>query len=246
MLLIDDRIGSRHYHDILQSQNIPSTLCRLDSADVCFEGNGVTVGVEVKKVLDAVSCLYSGRLADHQIPLMRAQYDVVYLVIEGLWRPGPEGVLQYWKWFESSKGVQCGRWADASAGQKRLMYTSFEQWLSTLELQGGVRLRGTVDSGATAGLLVSLLNWWQRDDHKSFRVMQDVLGDGAELSRPAMLRRIIALLPRIGWQRSGILAKRFKSVRELVEAPPSAWYIEGEVAEGTAARIVAALNGEGQ
>ena len=196
--------------------------------------------------MDAVSCMYSGRLADHQLPGMREAYDICYLLIEGLYRPHPDtGIMQYWKWFESSKETQCGRWQDVSTGQRRLMASSFESWLSTLELSGGIRLRSTVDSGATAGLLVSLLNWWQRADHKSFRVMQDMVGDGAELSRPAMLRRIIALLPRIGWDRSGVLAKRFKSVREMCEAPAAAWYIEREIAQGTAEKIRAVLNGEG-
>lgn len=241
-ILVDSRIGSKHLAELIPN----SVLTQLDSADVCFEGSGVTIGVELKTVMDAVSCMYSGRLADRQIPLMKAQYDICYLVIEGVYRPCPQsGVLQYLKLFdkESEKGIQCGKWLDASSGRKRLMYGSFENWLSTLTLKGGLHLRFTPSPDSTAAMLASLCTWYQRESHHSFHVL-DESTETAVLSRPTMLRRMIALLPRVGWDRSAILARRFTGVKFLPDGDlPEKWYIENQIAEGTARKIVEACGG---
>lgn len=242
MLLIDDRVGSKHYARYFADQAV---VARLESGDVAFEGvSGVTVGVEIKKVADAVSCLFTGRLADHQIPLLRQQYDVCYLIVEGLFRPCPaSGVLQVGKGTLEGPSFG-GRWIDATHGKQRLMHDSFVRWLTTLELTGGVRLRCTSSEPSTAATIQSLYTWFQRDHHKSFDVMQEPIGNTAELSRPSMMRRILALLPHVGWMRSAVLAKRFLTVRHMVNASLNDWYIEGEIAEKSAIDIVRALNGE--
>jgi len=241
LILIDDRIGSKHYADIIPG----SVITRLDSADLAFDAGDLTVGVEVKKTLDAVNCLFSGRLADHQIPLMKASYDVVYLVIEGVYRPCPQsGVLQVLKLFnENEKGIQAGRWSDATSGRQRLLFSSFESWLNTLAVQGGILVRNTSSVAGTAALVLSMQSWWQKSEHRSYHVMDETLPETV-LSRPTMLRRIVALLPRVGWSRSAILAKRFQSVAELTEASPEAFLIENEIAMPTAIKIWEALHGE--
>ena len=137
LILIDDRGGAtaassgEHYPTRL-SELIPnSILTRLDSGDVAFEAHdGTMVGIELKRVTDAVSCMFSSRLADGQLPAMSEQYGVRYLIVEGLYRSKPDsGVLQTWKWFRSDKGVVCGTWYDARAGKNKLTYSSFEMWL---------------------------------------------------------------------------------------------------------------------
>lgn len=240
IILIDSRIGSKHYAGLIPN----SQLMQLDYGDVAFMGyDGITIGVEIKKILDAVNCMFSGRLADHQIPGMKESYTISYLIIEGLWQSDPaSGVLQYYK----GELGKWGKWVDASHGRQRLMYSSFESWLSTMELHGGLRIRNTSSPQSTANLLISLYNWWQRGDHKSFHILDEGFGDGAELSRPGMLRRMIALLPRIGWSRSGVLVRRFKSVRDMCEAGPERWLIPNEIAMPTAEKIVSALQGNDQ
>ena len=247
MILIDSRVGSKHLAPLIRN----SELTQLDSADAAFSTvDGRLVGVEVKKVNDAVQCLYTGRLADEQIPKMRAQYDVCYLVIEGVYRPELEsGVLQLWREFDSSKPVKCGQWHDVTSGRKRLMYQAFEMWLTSIERMGGVSLRVTPNSAATASLLTSLYNWWQRDDHASFSVMHSSEGSGgATLSRPSMLRRMLALLPHVAWERSAELQRRIGSVqfRRKDGEPMCAedWYIKGEIAQKSAEDIVRACDGQ--
>jgi ERCC4-type nuclease len=242
MILIDSRIGSRHLAELIPN----SILTQLESADVCFEANGITVGIELKKLMDAVGCMFNGRLVDHQIPLMKAQYDVVYLVIEGIYRPCPQsGILQYLKLFqnESKDNVQCGKWVDASHGKQRLLYSSFVSWVNTLAVQGGMLVKTTSSMEVTAALVIALYNWWQKSDHRSFRQMDETT-ESAVLSRPSMLRRMVALLPRVGWSRSAILAQRFTTVAGIVAAPPEAFLIEGEIALPTALKIWEALHGQ--
>jgi ERCC4-type nuclease len=241
MILIDDRIGSKHYVNLIPN----SIITRLESGDIAFEGNGVTIGIEIKKIMDAVGCMYTGRLTDHQIPLMKKQYDVCYLVIEGGFRPCPESkVLQYLKLFpnESEKGVQCGKWIDASYGNQRLMYSAFESWMTSIALQAGILVKTTLSAEMTAMMVVAAYNWWQKSQHQSFRVMDETTEESV-LSRPTMLRRMVALLPRVGWSRSAILANRFSCMASVLQAQPEGFLIENEIAMPTAVKIWESLHG---
>jgi ERCC4-type nuclease len=241
-ILIDSRIGSAHYQPLIPN----SILTQLESADIAFEGNGITIGIEIKKLMDAVGCMFTGRLVDHQIPLMKAQYDIVYLVIEGVYRPCPKtGILQYLKLFanESKDNVQCGKWIDASHGRQRLLYSSFESWLSTLTIEASLLVRTTCSTETTASLITSWYNWYQKSEHRSFRQMDETT-ESAVLSRPSMTRRMLALLPRVGWTRSALLASKFESMSQVLGAPPEAFLIENEIALPTANKIWSALHGE--
>ena len=236
MILVDSRVGSKHYAELLGDKAI---LTQLESADIAFEGNGVMVGIEVKKVLDAVNCLYSGRLADHQIPLMKSQYDVVYLVIEGLWRPDPQsGIMQYYvgelgKW---------GSWKDVTSGQKRLLYSAFESYLSTISIQGGVLVRNTLSMEVTVSLVLAMYNWWQKSSHHSFHVMHDP-AEAAVLSRPTVMRRMVKGRPHVGWEKSALLAKKFTNMEEMVAASPDDFVMEG-IGIDTANKIWSTLHGK--
>jgi ERCC4-type nuclease len=235
MILIDSRVGSAHYQHLIPN----STLTQLEFGDAAFEGNGITVGIEVKRLGDAINSMRSNRLADRQIPGMVQSYDIRYLIVEGLYRAEPgTGILQGYK----GELGKWGRWYDCTSGMKRLMYDSFEKWLHSMTELSGTRLERTPEPEMTATLIQSLYNWWQRSDHHSFHVLDETT-ESAVLSRPTMNRRILALLPRIGWSRSGILAKRFQSVADMVAAPPEAWLIEREIGMDTAIKIREALHG---
>jgi ERCC4-type nuclease len=231
VILIDDRGGAKaksaadHYPTRLQ-QLIPSSiLTRLESGDVAFSGvNGIGIGIELKKVADALSCIYSSRLADTQLPGMAEAYDVRYLIIEEPYRAEPgTGVLQRWKAFPSEKDVICGRWHDCHAGRNRITYSTFELWLHTMSELGGARLERTADIGATASLIMALHVWWNREDHRSMFVFAEHQGTGAALSRPTFTRRAAALLPHIGWEKSKAVEEKFGTVSNMVNAPESAW-----------------------
>lgn len=217
-------------------------LTQLDSADVAWTGaGGVTVGAELKRVPDAVNCMFSGRLADHQLPLMRQQYDECYLIVEGLWRGEPgSGVLQQYR----GELGRWGKWVDATSGQKRLMYTTFESWLSSMEILGGVRVRWSPSPETTADLLRCLHNWWQRDRHHTFQTLHKPAGDQASLVRPSMLRRIAAELPQIGWERSAAVATHFGTLDRMANASEADWMAIEGIGKGIAAKVVRAIHGE--
>lgn len=247
MILLDNRGGSTasssasHYPTLLSSLIPGSVLTRLDSADVAFTGTrGVTVGVELKKVTDAVSCMFSGRLADLQLPAMAESYDIRYLIIEGLYRAEPKtGVLQRYQ----GELARWGSWRDTIAGRNRIMYSAFEMWLHTLSEQGGARLERTADVAATASLLQALHVWWQREDHSSMNVMHLNQEDSAALSRPTVMRRIAAQLPHIGWKRSAVVAQKFRSVAEMAAATEEDWLSIDGIGKGIAKSVVESING---
>src|SRR2546426_10716375 len=96
MILVDDRTGSKALYPFLPSGS--AEICRLNSADYAFVGNGngkpTLVGIERKGLNDALQCIQTGRFAGTQLPGLLHDYDVVYLIVEGAWRPGKEGTLE--------------------------------------------------------------------------------------------------------------------------------------------------------
>src|SRR5215469_505404 len=158
MIYVDDRVGSVHYAESLS----PSEVTRLELGDICFEAiNGQLIGIEVKKIGDAVSSLISGRLADHQMPGMLQLYDHSYLTIEGYYRCDPaSGLVQGWQ----------GRWREMRCGREALTWQALDNWLTSIEAIGGIRIRRTITEAETVRTISSLYHWWQRGDHKSFKV----------------------------------------------------------------------------
>jgi len=86
------------------------------------------IGIEIKTVKDALSCVVSGRFAGHQLPGLVKEYDVVYFIIEGLWKADKEGLLE----------VPYGkRWRVVKLGSRYFMWRDFELWLTSMESMGG-------------------------------------------------------------------------------------------------------------
>jgi hypothetical protein len=246
VVLVDDRVGSRHLAAMIRG----AELTRLDSGDAAFTAaDGRLVGIECKRVSDALQCMMTGRLADMQLPKMQQQYDIRYLLIEGRYRPDPDnGLLQLW--WQPREERDWGRWTDALAGSRRMMYGSFEMWLHTMSEKGQARLERVPDKETTAALIKALYDWWQREEHQSFNVLHYGEGNGAQLSRPTMLRRMLALVPHVGWERSAILQRgvggiQFLRRRDGQPMQQEDWYIERQIAEKSAKDIMEALSGEG-
>jgi len=227
VIYVDDRIGSVHYAKSL----VPLQIERLEYGDICFEGaNNQLIGIEVKKISDAISSLLSGRLADHQLPGMLALYDHRYLVVEGYYRPNPEsGLVQIWR-----GGSQ---WRDQG-----ITWQSLEGWLTTMETVGGLRLRRTTDARETVATVMALYHWWQKEDHKSLHVF-NTAADAAAIDRPGLLRRMAAQLPLIGWERSVDVAKHFGTVPRMVNATIGDWMEIDGIGKGIAIKVVKALQG---
>lgn len=106
-LFVDTQHGSGHSGDLgplLRRYLVPSSLVvdqRLDHGDILIIGNGpngsaLRIGIEVKRIGDALTCMEDGRLAglDGQLEGMHRDYDLSWLVIEDELRPDRDsGVL---------------------------------------------------------------------------------------------------------------------------------------------------------
>jgi ERCC4-type nuclease len=229
VILVDDRIGSVHYAKSLH----PSQVERLEFGDMAFEScAGKLIGIEVKKIGDAVNSLLSGRLADHQLPGLLGLYDCSYLVVEGYYRCDPDsGLVQGWY------GKQ---WRDLSSGRQRLTWKALDGWLTSMEALGGLRVRRTVTEAETVATVQSLYHWWQRDDHKSLKVFNTAY-DAAAIERPGLCRRMAAELPLIGWERSAAVAKHFGTVTAMVNASVDDWMAIEGIGAGIAGKVCEAL-----
>lgn len=210
MILIDDRQGSVEVAPLLSS---PNNVCRLEFADFAWSGNGpkgqVSIGVERKRLTDFLKSMTSGRLSGHQLIGMSQQFDYLYIIIEGIWRPDRDtGIL------ETPRG---GVWASIAQGSRRFMARDIYNFINTLQVVCGVVVIVTSNVWETAKWLDSCHGWWEKkwSGHKSH--LQFRGSEHAQLSKPNLTARIANQLTGIGWDRARKLGERF-SPMELFEA----------------------------
>jgi ERCC4-type nuclease len=245
MITIDSRIGSRellsHFaHGVAQ-------LGHLEFADAAFLGTRkdsvMSIGVERKALSDFLGSMQTGRLAAVQLPGLRASYDVVYVVLEGVWKVHPDGRILV------PRGK--GNWDSFHLGRRQFTSRELDGFVNSLQVEAGVVVRETSNMHHTAMLIYNLYRWWQKSDHASILAMHknrfaDDGAGGALLTPPSLRRRVASELPGIGFKRSLAVADHFPTVRAMVNAEESDWKgIEG-VGKTTAKRVVAALSGEGK
>lgn len=107
MILIDSSAGSRELVNYapLNNPSIASLVSlsissdTKSSADISFCGNGpnntrISIGIEYKRLGDLISSIHSGRLNATQIQSLTTEYDIVYVLISGEYRCGPDGNLE--------------------------------------------------------------------------------------------------------------------------------------------------------
>lgn len=239
MITVDSRVGSKELLGYL-----PKSLAvegRLEYADAAFSGslNGeyVSVGVERKALSDFLSSMQDGRLAGHQLIGLQSCYDVVYIIVEGVWRLGPKGELQV----PRGKG-----WRQFCLGPRPFMMTELEGFINTLQTLTGCLVRETRTMRHTAVWLKSVYNWYQKDDHRShMAIHKNRFREGVQLTRPTFTRRVAAEISGVGWKRSKDVAKRFHSVKEMCDAGVKEWMSIPGIGKITAERAVKELNGGG-
>jgi len=231
MLTIDPRMGSGELAKFMAILKLPVEVEPLGFGDFAFLGNGeegvpVPVGVERKALKDWIDSFYNGRFAGHQLPGMLACYQVVYVVIEGIWRANIQnGIVEVPK-KEKGKTV----WAPLEAGgNKCVMYRDLEEVWVTFEMKGGVMFRRTSNKPETCRFIQALYTWWTEkewDQHKSHLRFRTVQADAAILtpldpSNPQHLVRLMAKeLKLVGWEKAREISNRFGSMAALLEAGP--------------------------
>lgn len=204
MILIDDRIGSG---EIAPYVSAPKMVCRLEFADFAIDGNGpngpVNVGIERKGLDDIIQSMTSGRLAGHQLIGLQENYDFIYVLVEGVWRPDQHsGVLM------RTNGR--GKWVALTQGSRRFMARDLYAFLQTLSVICGVHVVQTSNRQETGKLLDALHGWWNKKwkDHKSHLQWQEPK-KYASLQKPNLTTRIAAQFEGIGWDKAQKIGAAF-------------------------------------
>jgi len=238
MILVDAATGSWELQTLIQRQGIQCEKEHLHAADACFEGYGpegmVMIGVERKKLPDALDCIDTGRLGGFQLPKMRQMYKFRFVMVEGVWRPDPRsGFLQT----EHVKPDGKVWWSDQRPGGKREMYHKLRRYLFSVTM-AGAHVLYTRDITHTAYDITELYHWFQKQwrDHKSMETMYtgkswDVQAKQSEElvmiptidRRPSLVRQWAADINGVGVKLSADAERVFKSPRDLANADEGDW-----------------------
>lgn len=243
-ILLDNRIGSGDLSTYFKGWRVPYTLTRLPFGDAAVESTtgpyAGAIGIEIKKVRDALQCMRDGRFAGHQLPGLIEHYSVVWLIVEGSFG------------LDLSSGVMTtsgrrGRRQPLRLGKAGpgFLYVEYDHWLTTLEIKSGIRVRRTGSRVETAKLIADLRTWWEKpwEKHKSHLALHHVRPDAAMLVKPTIARKVAAQLPGVGWSRSAEIIKHLPTVRHMVNASRQDWIAIDGIGKTLADQIMEALRG---
>lgn len=206
-------------HSLLSGMGYPSKITTLAFGDVAFTGRGpegrpVRVGIEIKKLDDALGSMVTNRLSAHQLPGMLEAYEFIWVIVQGPFRPcRKSGAIQV--------PAFKGRWVDHRTG---VTYRAFNRFLSGMEVQAGVRVRKTFDSEETAITIGDLYAWWSKewDDHHLFRNFDETrpfLG----LRTPTNVEEVASRIPGINWGKASMVGRRFQTPEDMMGATIQEW-----------------------
>lgn len=238
MILVDDRIGSVEIAPLLSS---PTVVCSLSFADFVFSGNGpkgpVDIGVERKSLMDLLKSMTTGRLSGHQLVGLTNNYDWVYLLVEGVWRPDRHnGMLQ--------RTSGRGKWVAVAQGSRRFMARDVYNFIQTLQVMCGVIAVRTSSTWETARWLDACRGWWGKEwkKHKSHLQFQKPVTH-AQLTKPNLVVRMASQLEGIGWDKAKKIGEKFDNMGDLLNAPVSAFMEIDGIGGKLANSIVCQLEG---
>lgn len=226
-LRIDDRTGSKELAKLFLPYGIQPKLCRLPFGDFAWEGagpDGVKVGVvaERKTIGDLLDSIETKRLSGHQLPGI-SEFDYGYLLVEGVWRQSPTGMLE----------VPTGKRADGTVvwTERGHRFDSLVNFLMGMSLRANMLVWQSCNPSQTAAFLVSQYRMWNKDwdDHTSHDEIYIPAVAEAGSRRLSMHRRIpsqaelhASLLPGIA-RSARYVAQVLPTVEQMVEASPEQW-----------------------
>jgi ERCC4-type nuclease len=242
MLLIDDRVGSQDLLGPLKQYGVECELQHLAFGDVAFIGRGLNgadlfIGIELKETRDLISSLHSARFPGHQLPGLQAMYDRVWLVTEGIWRAGDEGVLE----------VMAGGWRPVSIGKHRITASDLDSWILTQVIRGGIQHHHCGTRKDTIRFISTLYRWWtskDMDEHRSHQAIYLPPPDRMMLVAPSTFLKVASCLPGVGWEKAAKLEEYCRgSLVRLVELTAEELQTVPGIGKGIAQKIISALRG---
>jgi ERCC4-type nuclease len=208
---------NKPYH---AEQYLPN-MRRTQSEDdyVWFGHNHISVGVERKRFRDLVTCILHTHRHLEQLHRMRWNYDVVYLVVEGQWRRGMDGLLE------------TPEWTTDETGRRRMHYlptTPPIGWdvvvkhLETIERRMGVRVRRTENYVETCQYIINYSAWWTEpvEAHTSVMEMPEPF---QLMGRVSLAARVASRLPGIGAKLAIKVAQSLRTPHEMDQASVEDW-----------------------
>lgn len=222
----------------LAGLGVRATLGRLRFGDVAFPGQGpegpVKVGMELKTLEGLLTDRVTGRFVGHQVPGMQAEYQYRYLIVEGPVRPGRDGLMEV--------PLGPGRWA---APPSAMMYLDYLRYLSSIRVQGGFMVESTGNKLDTAYTIAATYGWWQQpwEAHRSLKAFSQVTPGVVLLSEPSLLRLWAKELPKVGWERSEAVERKFRSPLAMAQASVEDWQSVPGIGEGISWLVWRAIRG---
>ena len=204
----------------LGSMAIPVNLF----TDACFSSvDEKVVACERKKIGDMASCVLDGRFIFQMQNCKSAGSDYLILILEGRYRRNPDdGLLEIPVWGVNSRGNHAEIWKPV---QPTTQFSRFDQYLTELQRDAGIIFKHTENVRGTADVILALYQNFQTpaDQHQSLNQIYRAPTPSVQLVRPSLIRRVATELSGIGWEWSAIVADRFKSVKEMVDADVATW-----------------------
>lgn len=239
------RAAHAELREHLDKLGVESQTARLPFGDVSFTGNGpdgstLSIGIELKTILDFVGSMRSNRLLAHQIPGMKEMYDRQYIIIEGIYRTSRRnGLLE----------IPTGKaWRSPNLGPQPVYGASIAAFIVGLS-ESGVVVLGSRTPSETAHTIRTLYQWWNKN-YEEHSTLRPALKQGPEpilgSKRPNQKWRLAATLPGVGWNRGKAIAEKFQSNKEMALAEQAEWETIEGVGKTIARRIYEFWNEESE
>lgn len=231
--------------DLVSALGSLAVVIPIPHGDCVFWGVGdqdttIRILVERKKIGDMVNSVLNGRYL-YQAQLARdAGFEILILIVEGRIRESPEdGLLEIPAWVPL---IRRRGWKPCVPS---IMYSRFDQYLSELDLFCDIMVKRSYDVAETAAVVRALANLFQGppSSHQSLHSIYKPPPGQVSLTRPSLLRRVASDLPGIGWERSRLVAAKFQSVREMVNAEAKTWQEIDGIGKKTAQQVTCLLAG---
>jgi hypothetical protein len=229
IVYVDPRVGSVEFLEPLHRRfglRVAVAEPQLRSGDFAFrcghvepspfcEGRfGCRLGIERKTISDMVGSLLKNRMGK-QVPDLLDDYTLSWIVVEGLWRNGPDDCIEIYR---------NGQWISAGFG---LTYTQLETWLTRYDVMGkGKILRWrTANPGETGAFITSKFRWWQKEwRHHHAEVVDKMQAPMRVLTwRPTQMHKTAASLPEVGVVNAKKVGKHFRNIAEMIGADLAVW-----------------------
>lgn len=244
-LLIDTSVGSRELERPLKKAGCLVRLEKLEyayqhrmiSPDFIIPINGPTgemqIAIERKRVDEMVGAITDTRYKTRQLPGLLHHFPICWTLIEGRYWQGREGEL-----------MVNGR--EAGFTRQRVLYDTFEHFLTTLEMhvtlqsRGRMRFKRTNDLAETVSFLAQFYRWGQKDwsKHSGMRGVDETEALTVGFEEQSFKRSVAAQLPGVYHTRSKAAAESFKSILHMMVAGEHRWRRVPGIGPKTARRIV--------